>query len=314
VPVQSLQRKEGTPGTPVRTTLDRRIQSAAEQTLATVAAGKNAALVAVDRTGGIKAIALPASTGFNWATGTYPPGSTFKVVTAAALLQKGLTAETPLTCPVTINAAGSTYHNFEDENEPSLTFARAFAISCNTAFIGAAQQLSGADMQQMVARFGFNVDYDAGLPMAVHGKFPDDGPGAARSAQAIGQGSVLTNPVHMASVAATALTGRWQAPSLLADRTGLPSGQPLDQRVADTLNRFMRETVEYGTGKSAAVPGKVVAGKTGTAEIGTGPEPETHAWFIGFSGDLAVAVVVDKGGVGGEVAAPIAGNFFARLG
>jgi cell division protein FtsI/penicillin-binding protein 2 len=75
----------------------------------------------------------------------------------------------------------------------------------------------------------------------------------------------------------------------------------------------MRSVVVNGTGTAANVPNKVVYGKTGTAEFGTGPVLETHAWFVAYAGDLAIAVVVDKGGVGGDVAAPIAGRFFAQV-
>jgi len=237
-------------------------------------------------------------------------------VTAEALLNHGLTRDTRLTCPPTITAAGQPYGNFEGETEASLDFTRAFTISCNTAFIGAAQQLSGQEMMDAVGRFGFNVDYDIGIPMKVRGSFPDDGPGAARSSMAIGQGRVLTNPVHMASVAATVMTGQWKAPSLLADRPAdLPVGQPLDPRVRIDLEHFMRSVVENGTARSASVPGKVVYGKTGTAEIGAGRGAHlpTHAWFVAYSGDLAIAIVIDNGGVGGDVAAPIANKFFSQV-
>jgi cell division protein FtsI/penicillin-binding protein 2 len=75
----------------------------------------------------------------------------------------------------------------------------------------------------------------------------------------------------------------------------------------------MRQVVTSGTAASAGLPDGV-AGKTGTAEFGTGDKPPTHAWFIGFRGDLAMAVVVEGGGVGGEVAAPIAARFFSTVG
>jgi cell division protein FtsI/penicillin-binding protein 2 len=311
--VKEIERVDGSPPTPVRTTVDPDIQAKAEAALASGVRGKSGALVVIDRNGGIKAMANTGS-GFNWATAQYPPGSTFKVITAAALLNSGLGPDTQLTCPPTINAGGQPFANFEGEQEASLTFTRAFAISCNTAFIGAAQKLSGEQMHQMASQFGFNVDYDIGIPMKVRGSMPDDGAAAAKSSQAIGQGSVLTNPVHMAAVAATAMTGTWKAPSFLADRPPtLPSGQPLDPRVLADLQTFMRANVESGSGTAAAAPGKVVYGKTGTAEFGSGPKLPTHAWYIGFAGDLAMAVVVNSGGVGGEVAAPIAGKFFQSL-
>jgi cell division protein FtsI/penicillin-binding protein 2 len=267
----------------------------------------------MDRNGGIKAMANPGS-GFNWAAAQWPPGSTMKVVTAEALLAHGLGPDSPLGCPPVFTAAGQPFRNFEGETEPNLTFSRAFTISCNTAFLMAAQQLSGDEMRQAAARFGFTVPYDAGIAMKVQGSFPDDGAGAAKSSMAIGQGNVLSNPIHMASVAATVMSGQWKSPTFLAERPAdQPVGTPLDPRVRDQLEGFMRSVVESGTATAAQVPGKVIYGKTGTAEQGTGPNPPTHAWFLGYSGDLAIAIVVDFGGVGGRVAAPIANRFFSQV-
>jgi cell division protein FtsI/penicillin-binding protein 2 len=83
--------------------------------------------------------------------------------------------------------------------------------------------------------------------------------------------------------------------------------------MADTLRTFMSEVVTSGTGRAAAVRGQQVAGKTGTAEFGTGTPPSTHAWFIGFRGNLAFAVLVEGGGVGGQAAAPIAARFLSAV-
>ena len=87
---------------------------------------------------------------------------------------------------------------------------------------------------------------------------------------------------------------------------------PLDAKVAGTLRTLMRQVVTEGTAASAGLPGNV-AGKTGTAEFGTGDPLPTHAWFIGFRGDLAFSVVVEDGGVGGRVAAPVAARFLRGL-
>jgi cell division protein FtsI/penicillin-binding protein 2 len=311
--VQPIVKVDGSPPTTVRTTIDPAIQVAAQAALDGGAKGRSGALVVVDRSGAIRALANTATTGTNWATAQYAPGSTFKVITAAALLAHGVGPDTQLTCPPTIIAGGQPFRNFEGETEASLTFTRAFAISCNTAFLGATKQLNDQEMMKAAGQFGFNVDYDVGIPMRVKGSFPDEA-GAIRAAQAIGQGKVLTNPLHMASVAAAAMTGQWRAPTFLANPPAdRPVGAPLDPGVREQLTGFMRANVEIGSGTAAAAPGKVVYGKTGTAEQLNNGVMGTHAWYMGFSGDLAVAVVLYFGGVGGRDAAPIVGKFFSSV-
>jgi cell division protein FtsI/penicillin-binding protein 2 len=116
----------------------------------------------------------------------------------------------------------------------------------------------------------------------------------------------------MAGVAATVAAGRWHAPRLLA---GDPRhvGERLPAAQLSTLRELTRRVVTSGTGTAlASLPGEV-HGKSGTAEFGGGNPPETHAWFIAYRDDIAVAVLVEKGRSGGSVAAPIAARFFASL-
>ncbi|HMC43021.1 MAG TPA: penicillin-binding transpeptidase domain-containing protein, partial [Acidimicrobiales bacterium] len=104
------------------------------------------------------------------------------------------------------------------------------------------------------------------------------------------------------------------APPGAAATTTTPAPAPLDPAVVQTLRQLMAEVVSSGTGTPAQVPGGApVAGKTGTAEFGPGNPPATHAWFIGFRGDLAFAVLVEGGGVGGRVAAPVVARFLAAV-
>jgi cell division protein FtsI/penicillin-binding protein 2 len=126
----------------------------------------------------------------------------------------------------------------------------------------------------------------------------------------IGQDRIVATPLAMAGVAAAVANGRWRAPRLLATDPGA-AGPELATTELGTLRALMRGVVTHGSGTAlAATPGNV-AGKTGTAEFGGGSPPATHAWFICFRGDLALAVLVEKGRSGGAVAAPIAARFFA---
>jgi cell division protein FtsI/penicillin-binding protein 2 len=117
----------------------------------------------------------------------------------------------------------------------------------------------------------------------------------------------------MASVAATVASGTWHAPRLVA---GAPNDRveprPLDPNVAAALRSMMEGVVTSGTAAGAGLPPGTI-GKTGTAEFGGGSPPTTHAWFVGARGDVAFAVLVYGGGVGGAVAAPIAARFLAAI-
>lgn len=318
-PVATLGRFEGASGAPVQTTIDARVQAAAEAALDGVT--QPAALVAVDAaTGEVRAVAgRPLDQAFNRAlAGRYPPGSTFKIVTTAALLASGTGPDAPLACPPETMAGGKRFKNFEGESAAgTIPLRSAFAHSCNTAFVQAVGPLS-ADRLTTAAEslFGFGVEVK--LPVtAVGGAFPTPKDDAEKAAAAIGQARVTASPLHMATVAGAAATGTWRPPVLVrgadAGRDRPPAGAPLDARVVEALRAMMREVVTAGTGTAAAVAGRQSAGKTGTAEFGTEVPPQTHAWFAGFEGNLAFAVLVEGGGVGGRVAAPLGARFVSAL-
>ena len=319
--LQVLHEWPGRPGRPVRTTLDPALQAAGERALARVT--KPAALVAVRPSTGEVLAAVNHRSEWNRALlGRYPPGSTFKVVTAAALLQAGVRPTDPVACPAQAEAGGRTFRNFEGERLGRVPFRAAFAHSCNTTFVQlATSRLDGQDLVEAARRFGFEQRLQVGVP-AVSGSFPLPQGDQALAMQAIGQGRVVASPLAMASVAAAVASGTWRPPRLIAQEAGgqgagaqeaqAPRPQPLDPGVARDLRALMRAVVTEGTGTAArSVPGGPVSGKTGTAEFGERPPYPTHAWFIAFRGDLAVAVVVEGGGVGGEVAAPLAAAFLA---
>jgi hypothetical protein len=319
--VKVLRRFGGRPGASVRTSLDVSMQSAAESALQAGAHGHESALVVVQpSTGAIKALVSLPNGGFPRATlGTYPPGSTFKVITTAALLAKGAQPGDKVTCPKEIKLGGITIHNFEQEQLGSIPFNVAFAKSCNTAFVQlATQRLSGAELAQAASRFGFGVGLAPGLSAATS-RFPVPQSSSELAMAAFGQARVTASPLQMAAVAAAVQSGTWRAPKLVDDESlaslevKQPAARTLDPAVAGTLRDLMRQVVTSGTAAGAGLPAGV-SGKTGTAEFGSGDKPPTHAWFIGFRGDLAVAVVVEGGGVGGEVAAPVAARFFKSVG
>jgi cell division protein FtsI/penicillin-binding protein 2 len=312
-----LHRFAGEDGKPLQTTLDPQLQRAGELALAPV--GKPAALVAVKPSSGelLAVVNLPFN-GYNRALlGRYPPGSTFKVVTAGALLSSGLRPADPVDCPKEVSIGGRRFGNFEDEVLGRIPFSSAFAHSCNTAFVQqATKRLDGDELVAAAGRFGFGVEPAPGIA-AVTSRVPPPSDQADLAAEAFGQGRVTASPLQMAMVAATVVQGRWRQPRLVTagaetEGGGGESPDPLDRQVAGTLRTLMRQVVTEGTAAPAKLPGKV-GGKTGTAEFGTGSPLPTHAWFIGFRGDLAFSVVVEDGGVGGRVAAPVAARFLRGL-
>jgi cell division protein FtsI/penicillin-binding protein 2 len=309
--VRVLHHFEGSPGVPLHTTLLPEVQEAAEAALDGVV--QPAALVAVDsRTGALLAVASrPLEQPLNRAfAGRYPPGSTFKTVTAEALLATGVGVDSRVPCPASVMAGGRPFRNFEGESLGETRLRQAFAHSCNTAFVLMAAALKPGALEAAAHRFGFDVPYHPGLP-SPGASFPPPRDGVEQAAAAIGQGRVLATPLHMASVAAAAESGRWHAPFLLADSAQGPSAA-LAAGTPAPLRTLLRAAVTEGTGQAAAgIDG--MAGKTGTAEFGSGTPPPTHAWFIGFHRGIGFAVLVEGGGVGGRVAVPIAARFISAL-
>jgi cell division protein FtsI/penicillin-binding protein 2 len=305
VPTATLFARSGTKGRSLRTTLDRGVQRAAETALD--GRSDEAALIAVQpSTGDILAVAnRPTNSTFDRAIeGRYAPGSTFKVISATALLRDGLRPAEIVACPKTITVDGKQFRNFEGEAAGDVPFAQDFAQSCNTAFVSLAPRLAQGALTSTAKLFG--------LGRTSASQVPPGRDAAARAATMIGQDRILASPLAMAGVAGTVADGRWQAPRLLATDPH-KAGPPLRPAELTTLRALMRLVVTSGTGAAlAGLPGEI-AGKTGTAEFGSGNPPPTHAWFIAYRGDLAVAVLVERGESGAAVAAPIAQTFFGAL-
>jgi cell division protein FtsI/penicillin-binding protein 2 len=317
-PTTVLHERRHVDGDPVRITLDERVQRAADATLADVEFPS--ALVAV-RVGDGHVVAVangPGTGGLDIATqGRYAPGSTFKVVTTAALLEQGLDPDEVVGCPAESVVDGRAFTNAEDGARGEVAFREAFAQSCNTTFVSLAGDLPTDALMTAAAGFGLGGSHTLGVE-AFTGQVPATEPGTDQAAAAIGQGRILVSPLAMADVAATVARGAHLTPSLvLAPHPGgAAEERPLDPAVAATLQTLMREVVTDGSGRAVAdVPGAPVHGKTGTAEYGTTAPPRTHAWFIGYQDDLAFAVLVaeTEDSFGGRVAAPLAADFLRRL-
>lgn len=306
---QRLKVIGGHSGKKIRTTLDRRLQAAAENALK--AGGRSGAVIVAVRpsTGEILAIAdtVGESSAF---LGLYPPGSTFKVVTAGALLSDGMSPGAGADCPDTVVTAQRTIRNHEGIALGGTSLRDAFAQSCNTTFARlGVERLRAVKLTAAAKTFGFDGPINPGIA-AARGSFPDPGAGAELAEASIGQGRVQASPLVMALVAAAVADGTWRSPRLvdakLVRKSDAPVQPPREVPSAAGLRAMMRAVVTDGTAARAGLPADV-AGKTGTAEVGGGA-PD-HAWFIGYQGNLAFAVLVPGGGSGPKVAAPLAARF-----
>jgi cell division protein FtsI/penicillin-binding protein 2 len=304
---------KGTPGTPVRTTLDRAVQTAAD---AAVATQKTAtALVAVrPSTGEVVAVANNAAADYDIAlTGKFPPGSTFKILTATALLGAGVVeAGSAVDCPGTVVVNGKEFENANKFDLGRVPLRTAFARSCNTTFTTLAGKLDDTHLSAAATYYGLTAEWKLPVPF-FGGSVPAPKDATEKAADAIGQGRVETSPLAMALVAATVAKGTVPSPSLIAGQSGRPdTGGPEGPPAADVpvLRDMMRAVVTEGTATALrSVPGGPVAGKTGTAEYGTEVPPRSHAWFAGYQGDLAFAVFVEDGQSSSTTAVPVAARF-----
>ncbi|GAA3525800.1 hypothetical protein GCM10022419_000650 [Nonomuraea rosea] len=300
---------------PIQTTIDLKVHRAGAAALDGVR--KPASLVALRASTGEILAVVNKPGGFNRALlGKYPPGSTFKVVTASALVADGAEPGKQVSCPAEKNIGGFPFHNAGFEDFGTLTFQEAFAHSCNTTFGEmSVAELNDGRLAKVAGSFGFGTPITPGVP-AVRAEFPAPKDDTDLASASIGQGRVLASPLNMASVAAAIASGAWIAPRLVTGES-IPDAQPdnprpLEQSVVAALRELMPAVVTDGTAHAVSFPSGT-AGKTGTAEYGSGKEPPAHSWFIGYKDDLAFAVIVEGGGAGSAVAAPIAARFLNAM-
>lgn len=331
----------GLVGDDIRLTLDPEVQAAAAAALG----ARRGAVIALDpRNGDVLAMvsvptydpgalgtngdalmADPASPLLNRATqGLYPPGSTFKTVTAAAALGGIIvTPETLVTCPgeIVIDGFPISCRNVP-QGVGTYPFRDAFAYSVNAIFADIGVKTGWDRLLRTARAFGFESEPEFTLESAASQVYA---PGSELSrvllaSTAFGQGELLATPLQMAMVAATIANGgelarprltlgSYNGGEQVRELETVQTSRVIEATLARTMRDLMVSVVANGQANGVAIPGVSVAGKTGTAEAGDGT---SHAWFIAFAPAedpvIALAVVVENGGQGGVVASPIAGS------
>ncbi|MCU7724653.1 penicillin-binding transpeptidase domain-containing protein [Actinoplanes sp. KI2] len=304
-------------GQPIKISIDTKTQVAADAALATQKQPGSLVAIRVSD-GSVLAVANgpDGSTVDTALTGQVPPGSTFKTVSAYGLLQqKRVTATSVVACPKTLTVDGREFKNSGGEVLGNVPFHVDYAKSCNTAFVGLSSKLGAAGLQTAAGDLGLGGQWDLGID-AFSGKVSAADSPTELAAATFGQGATAVSPVAMASVAAAVARGQFKQPRLVLDPAptkAAADGAPLDAAAVGALRGMMREVVTGGTGTALRdVKGKPVFGKTGTAEFDD-KSTDTHSWFIGYQGDVAFAVMVQKGGAGAEAAVPVVKNFLNAL-
>ena len=262
----------------------------------------------------------------------YPPGSTFKLVTAAAALSSGqYTPETKVKGGATLDLPQTSTdlvnENGSDCGGDPITLTQALEVSCNVSFGDIGLRLGDDALREQAEKFGFDQTYLNDIGGQVKSHFPADPDEPQTALSAIGQFDVAATPLQMAMVASGIanngtvmrpyVVDELQAPDLsLLDKTRPEAfrSNAVSSSVARDLTQMMIEVVDNGTGTTAQIPGIKVAGKTGTAQ--SSPERPPYAWFVSFAPadnpQVAVAVLVEDAGVdrnaisGSGLAAPIA--------
>ncbi|MYW69220.1 penicillin-binding protein [Streptomyces sp. SID8379] len=303
-----LTLRKGKPGK-LPTTISASVQAAAEQQVNKYA--KSSVVAIKPSTGEVLAVANQEKGEFNAAfQGGTAPGSVMKILTASALLDNGVvpSASGAAPCPDSVVALSQTFHNLKGmAPDEGATLSQSFARSCNTAFIKLYDDLKPQRFaDEATNRFGLGKDWKTGI-VSRDGSVDIDGT-SNDAAAVIGQGLVKVNPLNMASVTATAITGAFRQPIVVPqnlDNRRLATARGVAPATAQQVKQMMRITATSGTAVNAmrSVPGDKGA-KTGSAEVdGQGT---ADSWFTGFRGDgIVAAATVPRGGHGGDAAGPI---------
>lgn len=262
---------------------------------------------------------------------TLPPGSTFKIVTAAAALENLTDAEgLVFECTGATQVMDRLITDYNGAHHDEIGLARAFRVSCNNTFAQAALLMGDAALRKTAEGFGFNDNFLFRDVVVENSVYPTTNRNSLQIAwSGAGQSQVAATPLHMCMVAAAvANDGVMMEPRLLS-RVQSPAGvvrlrysqkiykRALSTELAAKLDGYMKDVVQRGTGTRAQVDGLTIAGKTGSAESSSNGVDVTHAWFVGYIDDdrypYACCVFVEEGNSGGSVAAPIAQTIFSYL-
>jgi penicillin-binding protein 2 len=364
--VRPIRREEPRAGANVVSTIDRRIQQAAEQALGDapgavvvmdVRNGDVRAMVSspafdlarfagpLDREEWLRLVRDPAHPLLNRAfQSEYPPGSIFKLVVAAAALQEGvITPFDRLPCPPSVDIGNRTFRNWKDEDLGPIDLHRAVVTSCNTFFYRLGLRVGIERTARYAEAFGFSRmtgialsgEKSGTIPRVERGRGPFGRPwrpGDTANAS-IGQGAVLVTPLQVARFMAALANGGALWRPRLVQRLDPAGGETLRFQpelagrvnVSPAILGLLRQSLwgavnDGGTGAAARVPGLAVAGKTGTAQLVRDSDSrrgQDHAWFAGYAPaddpEVVVVVLVERGGMGGRVAAPIARDIFREI-
>jgi cell division protein FtsI/penicillin-binding protein 2 len=295
--IRVLKTWPGRSPTPVRTTIQAGVQSAAARAVAS--APGSAAIVAMQASNGhILAVAGHKARGMPTIqplAGHYPPGGVFTIVSTEALLASGLPVDTLIPCVKVNPVGGQNFRNYPAEPDlgTRTTFAADFAHSCGTAFSGLSQRPGMRDDLAAAAKgFGLGAVWQLPLP-SFSGEMGDPGGVAQLAATTIGETGVEVSPLTMAAVAAQVQSGAWHEPSLVTK----PDPEHAEQvrfsaTTMDSLRALMRQAVRSGAAKRADVSGRPVYGQVGTTSLGgSGRHHRWATWFVGFRGQTAFAVL-----------------------
>lgn len=254
---------------------------------------------------------------------SYAPGSTFKVVSALAMMREGLSPDSQVNCPPHTTVHGQEFGNvpgYPQEYLGTISFQEAMAVSCNTLFAAAYDDVTSEQLQQAALDLGIDNTTGIGLP-AYFGSVPEDSELNLHAANLFGQGVVETSTLGLAAMAASVGAGETLHPRLVAaedddaaetEEDSSQRGSGLSEEEAENLRRLMADTVNFGTLSSMeSVPGAHVYAKTGTAEAGDDDDGYAHTWVAALQDDLAVAIFLEEGEFGGSTNGPLLHEFLS---